>query len=261
MIKTLIVDDDPDVALLHARYVAALEGFEVAGVLQRGGPVLAFLEENQVDLVLLDVHLPDMNGLQVLEDLRGSGYDTGVVMITAASERDMVRFAVGRGIDDYLVKPFTVADFNQRLEAFRASRSQLTARVEPRLDQGDIDSMLRAGIPDRHVGVTAAPAVVEAGAAGAGAGAPSAATWTANVPLPKGFSLPTVELVGQALRGAAGRGGAGDLSASEVSESCGISRVSARRYLEMMTERGLAELRPKYGAPGRPEHRYRLVGK
>ncbi|MDO2934504.1 response regulator [Paeniglutamicibacter sulfureus] len=128
MIRTLVVDDDPDIARLHSRYVAALEGFEVAGVLERGGPVLAFLEAEHVDLVLLDVNLPDMDGLQVLEDLRGSGHDTGVIMITAASERDTVRFAVGRGIDDYLVKPFTVTDFNRRLEAFRASRSAATDR-------------------------------------------------------------------------------------------------------------------------------------
>lgn len=244
MIRTLIVDDDPDIARLHARYVDALDGFEVAGVLQRGGPVLAFLEEEDVDLILLDVHLPDMDGLQVLEDLRGSGYDTGVIMITASSERDTVHFAVGRGVDDYLVKPFSVTDFNHRLESFRASRVESVADLGPTLDQGDIDSMFRAG---------------ESGSrAGSGSQAPASLV---DAPLPKGFSLPTVELVTRALREAARPGGPGDLSASEVSEGCGISRVSARRYLEMMSGRGLAELRPKYGSPGRPEHRYRWTGK
>lgn len=244
MIRTLVVDDDPDIARLHSRYVAALDGFEVAGVLERGGPVLAFLEAEHVDLVLLDVNLPDMDGLQVLEDLRGSGHDTGVIMITAASERDTVRFAVGRGIDDYLVKPFTVTDFNRRLEAFRASRSAAAAQAEPSLAQEDIDSMLQAGVPERR---------------GDGQAVPAAAALDAA--LPKGFSRPTVELVGQALRAAAGSGGTGDMSAAEISETCGISRVSARRYLEMMAGRGLAELRPKYGAPGRPEHRYRWTGR
>ncbi|WP_411731993.1 response regulator [Paeniglutamicibacter sp.] len=243
MIRTLIVDDDPDIARLHSRYVGALEGFEVAGVLERGGPVLAFLEEGQVDLILLDVHLPDMDGLQVLEDLRGSGYDTGVIMITAASERDTVRFAVGRGVDDYLVKPFTVTDFNRRLEAFRTSRAEAAEQTGPTLDQGDIDSMLRAGGPDRRPDDRRSETAARP-----------------DAPLPKGFSQPTVQLVGEALREASRAGGAGDLSASEVSEGCGISRVSARRYLEMMAGRGLAELRPKYGAPGRPEHRYRWVG-
>lgn len=243
MIRTLIVDDDPDIALLHSRYVGALDGFMVAGVLDRGGPVLAFLEEGRVDLILLDVHLPDMDGLQVLEDLRGSGYNTGVIMITAASERDTVRFAVGRGVDDYLVKPFTVSDFNRRLEAFRTSRAEAAERSGPTLDQGDIDSMLRAGGPDKR--------------------REDRSTGTAeraDAPLPKGFSQPTVQLVGQALREALKAGDAGDLSASEISEICGISRVSARRYLEMMTGRGMTELRAKYGAPGRPEHRYRWIG-
>ncbi|MFL4473326.1 response regulator [Paeniglutamicibacter sp. MACA_103] len=243
MIRTLIVDDDPDIARLHARYVDALEGFEVAGVLERGGPVLAFLEESDVDLVLLDVHLPDMDGLQVLEDLRGSGHDTGVIMITAASERNTVRFAVGRGVDDYLVKPFTVTDFNRRLEAFRESRTEAVTQAGPTLAQGDIDSMFRAGDPEKREDRRAVPSAA-----------------ALNSPLPKGFSQPTVQLVGRALREAAQPGGPGDLSASEVSECCGISRVSARRYLEMMAGRGLSELRPKYGAPGRPEHRYRWTG-
>lgn len=243
MIRTLIVDDDPDIARLHARYVEALEGFEVAGVLERGGPVLAFLEESDVDLVLLDVHLPDMDGLQVLEDLRGSGHDVGVIMITAASERATVRFAVGRGVEDYLVKPFTATDFNRRLEAFRGSRNESVTQAGPSLAQEDIDSMLRAGEPERR----------EDGRAARSAAA-------LNAPLPKGFSQPTVQLVGRALREAAGPDGTGDMSAAEVSEGCGISRVSARRYLEMMAGRGLAELRAKYGAPGRPEHRYRWTG-
>jgi response regulator of citrate/malate metabolism len=243
MIRTLIVDDDPDIARLHARYVEALEGFEVAGVLERGGPVLAFLEEGNVDLVLLDVHLPDMDGLQVLEDLRGSGYETGVIMITAASERNTVRFAVGRGVDDYLVKPFTVNDFNRRLEAFRESRTEAAAQAGPTLAQGDIDSMLRAGEPEKRDVGRSVPTTAAIAAA-----------------LPKGFSQPTVQLVGRALREAAGSDGGGDMSAAEISETCGISRVSARRYLEMMEGRGLAELRPKYGAPGRPEHRYRWIG-
>ncbi|MFB9072220.1 hypothetical protein ACFFX0_13820 [Citricoccus parietis] len=75
--------------------------------------------------------------------------------------------------------------------------------------------------------------------------------------LPKGYSAPTLNLVAAALREA----GAGvDLSAREVAAACGISRVSARRYLELLTDRGRAELRPRYGATGRPEHRYAWIG-
>lgn len=73
--------------------------------------------------------------------------------------------------------------------------------------------------------------------------------------LPKGFTAPTMALVGEALRAALGEGD-GTLSSQEVCERCGISRVSARRYLDFLVQAGKAQLRPRYGSAGRPEHRY-----
>nr|WP_255459728.1 response regulator [Micrococcus sp. TA1] len=281
----MIVDDDFAVAGMHRRFVEALEGFEVAGVLERGVPVAGFLTEHEVDLVLLDVHLPDRSGVQVLEDLRAAGSDVAVIMVTAASERDTVRRAVGQGVDGYLVKPFSRDEFNERLLAFAAlyadpAGADQEVLDEEALDQAEIDRLVRgaAGLPPRAEGSTAstpAGAVVgEAGGAGeagrttgpdgavagsTGAVTEGAATAEVGLParLPKGFSVPTLRLVATALQEA----GAGvDRSAREVAEACGISRVSARRYLDLLTGHGLAELRPRYGATGRPEHRYLWTG-
>ncbi|MDI3331900.1 MAG: response regulator [Micrococcus sp.] len=257
MIRTLIVDDDFAVAGMHRRFVEALEGFEVSGVLERGLPVAGFLAEHEVDLVLLDVHLPDRSGVQVLEDLRSSGSDVAVIMVTAASERDTVRRAVGQGVDGYLVKPFSREQFNERLQAFAALYADPGAQdreaLDEELDQAEIDRLVRgaAGLPPR----------TDPAPLGAAAGAPSSAASPADgllpARLPKGFSVPTLRLVADALREA----GAGvDRSAREVAEACGISRVSARRYLDLLTGHGLAELRPRYGATGRPEHRYLWTG-
>ncbi|MGD6980186.1 MULTISPECIES: response regulator [Citricoccus] len=285
MIRTLIVDDDFAVAGMHRRFVEALEGFEVAGVLERGVPVAGFLAEHEVDLVLLDVHLPDRSGVQVLEDLRAAGSDVAVIMVTAASERDTVRRAVGQGVDGYLVKPFSRDEFNERLLAFAAlyadpAGADQQSLDEEELDQAEIDRLVRgaAGLQPRAEGSAAsAPAGTvtgeaaggageagrTAGPGGAAAGSPSGATEgaaaEAGLParLPKGFSVPTLRLVATALQEA----GAGvDRSAREVAEACGISRVSARRYLDLLTSHGLAELRPRYGATGRPEHRYLWTG-
>ncbi|QCU77132.1 response regulator [Citricoccus sp. SGAir0253] len=259
MIRTLIVDDDFAVAGMHRRFVEALEGFEVAGVLERGLPVAGFLAEHEVDLVLLDVHLPDRSGVQVLEDLRAAGSDVAVIMVTAASERDTVRRAVGHGVDGYLVKPFSRDEFNDRLLAFAALYAEPAGAEQDtldggELDQAEIDRLVRgaAGLPPREGG--AAVAGTGTGAPGDTAGASGA---TLPTRLPKGFSAPTLRRVADALREA----GAGvDRSAREVAEACGISRVSARRYLDLMAGHGLAELRPRYGATGRPEHRYVWTG-
>ncbi|MGW9550547.1 response regulator transcription factor [Citricoccus zhacaiensis] len=262
MIRTLVVDDDFAVAGMHRRFVEALDDFEVVGVLERGLPVAEFLAQHEVDLVLLDVHLPDRAGVQVLEDLRSAGHDVAVIMVTAASERDTVRRAVGHGVDGYLVKPFSREEFNERLREFAAllaahgGSGQGTGSA-PELDQTEIDRLVRGASGRAPGDVEQLPAAAQPQAAAEPrvAAPSSAAAPAGGIPnrLPKGYSAPTLNLVGAALREA---GSGVDLSAREVAAVCGISRVSARRYLELLTERGLAELRPRYGATGRPEHRY-----
>ena len=73
--------------------------------------------------------------------------------------------------------------------------------------------------------------------------------------LPKGLSSHTLQLVEKALRDADR-----ELSAGEAARLCGLSRVSTRRYLEHLATRGLAQVRPRYGSAGRPEHGYRWIG-
>jgi len=250
MIKTLVVDDDFAVAGLHRRYLMSMEDFEVVGVLERGKSVLPFVQSGEVDLILLDVHLPDLTGLQVLAQLRAASVATDVIMITANNERDAVRQAVGHGVDDYLVKPFTVDEFISRLSAYAARVSEKSpadpdgeAAMEA-LEQSQIDLLLSAA---SGRAASSNDVVIEL----VSGTAPSALTKH----LPKGFTAPTMALVGEALRAALGEGD-GTLSSQEVCERCGISRVSARRYLDFLVQAGKAQLRPRYGSAGRPEHRY-----
>lgn len=248
MIRVLVVDDDFAVARLHRRFLEQLEGFEVVGVLERGGAVLPFLIENEVDLVLLDVHLPDLDGLQVLAGLRAEHLEVHVIMITADNERESVRRAMGQGVEDYLVKPFTLQEFNSRLEAYR-DRVKKTETQEDfeGLGQQEIDRLM-AAVTGRNLPNSTTETWLESGSA-------SSADTTR---LPKGFTAPTLAMISEKLREAQ-KESDGTLSAKEVAEACGVSRVSARRYLDFLVSRGLAELRPRYGATGRPEHRYRWI--
>ncbi|PMQ18702.1 response regulator [Glutamicibacter arilaitensis] len=253
MIKTLVVDDDFAVAGLHRRYLQGMEQFEVVGVLERGAGVLPFVQSGQVDLILLDVHLPDLTGLEVLAQLRAAGCSAHVIMITANNEREAVRQAVGHGVEDYLVKPFTVDEFKQRL-ALYAQRVSVEHEPEPdapqildELGQAEIDQLLQAA---SGRGEQKSSATIDL--------APGSMTGAETERLPKGFTAPTMALVGEALRTAVGQPD-GTLSSLEVAERCGISRVSARRYLDFLVQCGKAQLRPRYGSAGRPEHRYSWI--
>lgn len=270
MIRTLIVEDDFAVAALHRRYVESVAGFEVVEVLDRGGPAVEAVGRLDVDLVLLDVHLPDLSGVDVLAELRAAGSGVGVVMVTAASERDTVRRALGHRVDGYLVKPFSREEFARRMDAFAAefhaaeeAENEAGQDGEEPMSQAEIDRLVSGLEGSESVGLDGghSPGGVGGGAGGGVGGSTGAdrlgARGDGPETLPKGYALPTLQRVRAALREAP----EGEtLSALEVAQVCEISRVSARRYLDLMASRGEAELRPRYGRAGRPEHRYAWVG-
>ncbi len=224
MISVLVVDDDFMVARLHSSVVAREEGFEVAGIASTGTDALRAVEATRPDLVLLDIYLPDMTGLEVLRRLReGGGEDIDVIVISAARDLDTLRTALRGGVFHYLVKPFEIESLQQRLREYAVHRAELDELTE--VGQDDVDRVFRVGAVARAGGL-----------------------------LPKGISQETTDLVLQALEAADEDG----LSATECAESTGLSRSSTRRYLEHLVSVGTAEMRPRYGAAGRPERRYRL---
>jgi response regulator of citrate/malate metabolism len=219
MRDVLVVDDDFMVADIHRRFVDGVDGFRAAGVARTGTEALERAAEARFDLILLDVYLPDMTGLEVLQRLRSRGDRVGVIMITAARELDTVSGALDGGAADYLIKPFEFDQFKAKLEAFAARDDALQSAAG--VDQSLIDSLFGGAAPARG-GDT----------------------------LPKGLGAETGELVLDAVRSA------GEVSAAECAGLVGISRVSARRYLEHYLSTGALQLRLQYGA-GRPERRYR----
>jgi response regulator of citrate/malate metabolism len=221
MRDVLVVDDDFMVAEIHRRFVDRVEGFRAVGVARTGTEALTMARDLRPQLLLLDVYLPDMSGLSVLQQLRSAGDGVGVIMITAARELDTVSKALDGGAADYLIKPFEFPQLRGKLEAFAARAAALESARG--VDQSLIDTLF----------------------GGAGA-APQAE------PLPKGLGAETGRLVLDAVRTA------GEVSAAECAERVGISRVSARRYLEHYLRTGALELRLQYGV-GRPERRYRTV--
>jgi len=223
MTTVLVVDDDFMVARIHRGFVERIDGFEVVGTAQTGDEAVALVESLRPDLVLLDLYLPDAFGLDVVTRLRAAGHTCDVLVITAAKEADAVRGAVRHGVVGYLLKPFAFADLEQRLRTYATERAR---GLSDDLTQEEID----AAFTSQPVG--RGPAAV----------------------LPKGLSAETAEAVEKALRDSSET-----LSATECAEAVGISRVSARRYLEHFVSFGQAEVTLRYGTTGRPERRYRWL--
>ena len=125
MISVLVVEDDPVAGEAHELYVGRVEGFRVAGRVRTGQEALRFLEQTPVDLVLLDLRLPDMDGLAVARALRTAGSGADVIAVTSARDLKVVRASVASGVVQYLLKPFTFAAMREKLEHYARFRESL----------------------------------------------------------------------------------------------------------------------------------------
>lgn len=222
-IRVLVVEDEAIAAQALAEYIGRLSDFALAGVVHSAGEAVRHLRQDPgVDLVLLDMNLPDVHGLELLHRIRLDGSRVDVIAVTAARDLEVVQRAVSQGVAQYLLKPFTFAAFRTKLEQYAAYRERLAAS-RPEVVQDEVDSLL-----------------------GLLRSAGSAST------LPKGMSAETLRLVTDRLRAADA-----PLSASEVAAAVGASRVTARRYLEHMADNGLADRHQRLGRSGRPEVEYR----
>ncbi|MBP4042713.1 response regulator [Aeromonas taiwanensis] len=219
MIKILIVEDDPAIAEIHRRFVQRLPGFDVLGV-----ALTLFDAREQIailkpDLVLLDVWLPDGEGFCLLRELRQAGASLDVILLTAAREASALQEAMRLGVVDFILKPVVFERLRDTLEKYRQSIAALAALAD--IDQQAVDALL--GTPLQQV---------------AAAG------------LPKGIDGITLQRVLAVLA-------AEGASAEEIGTRIGVSRTTARRYLEFLVGQQLASPELEYGTVGRPERRYR----
>ena len=146
MIRVLVVDDDFMVAKVHSSVVARQPGFQVVGVVHSGAAALEAVRNTHPDLVLLDVYLPDMSGLDVLRRLREPPFgDLDVIVISAARDLESVRKAMRGGVFHYLVKPFEIDALRQRLIEFAEHRAELSElRALGQVGQDDVDRAFRS---------------------------------------------------------------------------------------------------------------------
>ena len=224
MIRTLVVDDDPAAVSIHREFVDRLPEFTVVGTTTSGTEAVQLAGALRPDLILLDMYLPDMPGLEVLRTLRTSGRPpTDVIAITSAKDVDILRGAMNLGVVHYIVKPFSYRTFRERLENYAAARSRLAVAQAP--GQREIDrifALLRSGSDDM---------------------------------LPKGISAATLKVVVDILRSADDQ-----LTAGDLATRAGFSESVARRYLKFLSDSGTVEYHPRYGSAGRPEHLYTWSG-
>lgn len=221
-IRVLIVEDDEKIAEIHRRFTEKVEGFEVVGVATSIDEARELVEVLQPELVLLDIYFPTESGIDLLWEIRAENRQTDLILITAAKEIGPLQEAIRGGAFDYIIKPTIFARFQDTLQRYRQARQKLT--VTRTVEQQDVDLLLGSR--------TEAP--------------------IPKTQLPKGIDAITLDKVRRVFSTSEGEG----QSAEEVGQRVGISRSSARRYLEYLVEIDWLSADLLYGTVGRPERRY-----
>ncbi|MGE2715047.1 response regulator [Mycolicibacterium litorale] len=225
-IKVLIVEDDPLIAEAHHTYLSRLAGFTTVAVVHTARDAIrvasgAAADQQPIDLVLLDLGLPDTTGIALASSLSGLRPAPDIIAITSERDLEMVRAAVSHGALAYLLKPFTFAAFRDRLERYRRYREALPAGIDA-ASQAEVDRAL--------------------------AELRSSADRTAS---PKGAAPGTTDEIARAVRDSPG-----GLTADQTAAKVGVSRVTAWRYLERLADDGTLTRLTDYGGTGRPKTRY-----
>ena len=222
--NVIIVEDDPLVAHLNSQYLSGVEGVTVVGTFSNGADALEYLKANPVELAVMDLYMPTMNGLELLRAIRGAGIQTAVIMITAATEMHVVEEALRLGIEDYIIKPFSYQRLAEAVQNVLNKASLLRRRSNA--DQAVVDQLLRNTF----------------------------AAQSTPRELRKGLNAKTLEAIESLIRGNPD----GPHTCESISAESGLSKVTVRHYLNYLMETGVLRSSIDYETGGRPRVLYRL---
>ncbi len=222
MYKVLIVEDDPMVAMINEQFVSRHKDFVVAHKCNDGKSALEYLDENEVDLIILDVYMPYMDGFETLRQIRKKQISVDVIMVTAANEREQLKEGLHLGVVDYLVKPFTFERFKVALDKFIAQVEAL--KDLDKVNQKNIDFLI------------------------------DKSRKTTNELYPKGIQEKTLQTIMEHLKENKNKWLTGDV----IAEKIGLTGVTVRRYMTHLAETGMIIADMNYETGGRPCMLYKI---
>ena len=224
MIRVIIVEDDPMVAQLNAQYLASFPQLRVEAILTNGRDALSYLQSHETELAVVDMYMPMFNGLELLRSIRGSGIQTSVIMLTAATEMSVVEEALRLGIEDYIIKPFSFTRLQEAVQKY-LGRMNLV-KSSKWADQAVVDQLLGHGCTGEE----------------------------RSRDLRKGLNGKTLQAIENLLREERDQAH----TCESISQSSGLSKVTVRNYLNYLIETGQLESSIDYGTGGRPRVLYKL---
>ncbi|MGO2002546.1 MAG: response regulator [Staphylococcus equorum] len=224
MLNILIVEDDPMVAQINQQFIKKIDDQTSVDIASNVKEAIKHIENKEIDLLLLDIYMPEENGLTFLKYIREQGYKIDAILITAATDIEEIQTAFRYGAVDYLIKPFDFERFQQSLLRYKKGLTFFNKTSS--INQTDIDAeFLNKEIVDRD----------------------------SELKLPKGVTEATLQVIIDKMKYFEEN----EFSTDDISKRVNISRVSVRKYLKFLTDIEVLEESLNYGI-GRPINFYKV---
>lgn len=223
MIRVLVVEDDPMLAELNKRFVDKIDGFKVECVANNGEDAIKKIDDNKIDLVILDIYMPKIDGMKLFRMVRSQNKMIDFILVTAANDTEKINESLKLGAVDYLVKPFEFERLEKSLLNYKDRKNILVKR--PFVEQKEIDKLFMKSYKEDK-----------------------------DKDLKKGLHKFTLNRIMNFLKENKDE----LLSIEVISENMGMSKVTIRRYLDYLDEIGSVDKKIEYGSRGRPSYLYKV---
>lgn len=223
LIDVLIVEDDAKIAQIHSQILRKTPRFNPIGIAENLQMARTMVKVHKPKLIILDNYLPDGTGIDFFREIiaNKTTHKTNVVLITASDEIETVKTAMKLGCFDYLLKPVSYERLQQTLNRYLTLNTAMNAYDN--LEQKHIDELFNIQLRDKHQQL-----------------------------LPKGIESITLETIKRVFSQNVGV----KFTVDRLVQETGISKTTARRYLEYCSANGLLRAENEYGKVGRPERVY-----
>jgi response regulator of citrate/malate metabolism len=218
--QVLIAEDDFRVAGIWKEFTEKDSNFTVVADVRNGEEALKILSKNRIDLIIMDVYMPEMDGYQLLLELRKKETPIDVIAVTAAKETQMIQRFFRLGVIDYIIKPCVYERYKKALDRFLQINNAFQGED---FEQQTLDSLILNESTSQSI----------------------------TRKLPKGMQQITMDRIISKFNE-----NPFSQSAEELTKETGLSIATIQRYLRYLAKEKIIKKELTYGTQGRPEHKY-----
>ena len=151
-IKVLLIDDNKNLVDMVKEYFSSHAVIEVSDVAYNGNEGLELIKKNKYDLILLDLIMPGMDGIRLLEEVNKENYNLRIIVVTSYNSPEVIRKVSGLGIKYFMLKPFELTELERKILEYANNEVYNTKTID--LVYGDLQMSITKLLHELREGIT-----------------------------------------------------------------------------------------------------------